>query len=127
MLQAIYQKSRSGEMSPDQATILGADLLRDLGYGKEGYIWADTVDDVNVVLCWKRELEGTNRLDHKDPKGVYDVRLFLSTGKAGGGYVNYLLHRKNEQNWVPKRAYVKLFKPFGWVVGSGYYLDDKDI
>jgi methyl-accepting chemotaxis protein len=127
MLQAIYLKSSSGEMSLDQAKKLGADLLRDLGYGKEGYFWADTVDGVNVVLGWKRELEGTNRLDHRDPDGVYYVRRFLSKGIAGGGYVNYLFHRKNEQNWVPKRAYVKLFKPFGWVVGSGYYLDDKDI
>ena len=114
-------------MNLDQAKKLGADLLRDLGYGKEGYFWADTVDGVNLVLGRKREFEGTNRLDHKDPKGVYYVRFFLSTGKAGGGYVNYLFHRKNEQNRVPKRAYVKLFEPFGRVLGTGYYLADRDI
>ncbi|NTV97623.1 MAG: hypothetical protein HGA70_00450 [Chlorobiaceae bacterium] len=127
MLQAIYQKSRSGEMSLEQAKKLGADLLRDLDYGNEGYFWADTVDGVNVVLGWKRELEGTRRLDHRDPNGMYYVRHFLSTGKSGGGYVNYLFHRIDQKPWVRKRAYVKLFEPFGWVIGNGYYLDDKGV
>lgn len=127
MLQVVYRKSLNGELTLDQAKRLGADLLRDLGYGKEGYFWADTSDGVNVVLGWKKVIEGTNRIDDRDPNGVYYVRKFLAEGKAGGGYVNYLFHRKNEQPWVRKRGYVKPFEPFGWVIGTGYYLDDKDL
>lgn len=127
MLQAIYMKSRNGDMTLDQAKTLGADMLRDLSYGKEGYFWADTVDGINVVLGWKKELEGKSRLDNRDPKGMYYVRHFLSTGKAGGGYVNYLFHRIDQEPWVRKRSYVKRFEPFGWVIGTGYYLDDKGI
>jgi signal transduction histidine kinase len=28
---------------------------------------------------------------------------------------------------VPKLSYVKLFEPWGWVVGTGIYLDDVDL
>lgn len=37
MLQTIYAKSQKGEMTFEQAKLLGADLLRGLRYGKDGY------------------------------------------------------------------------------------------
>jgi methyl-accepting chemotaxis protein len=43
MLQAIYAKHTRGEMTLDQAKKLGADLLRQLRYGTDGYFWADTI------------------------------------------------------------------------------------
>jgi methyl-accepting chemotaxis protein len=48
-------------------------------------------------------------------------RAFLKTGEAGGGYVEYLFSKKGQTKPQPKRSYVLLFKPFGWVIGSGYY------
>ena len=50
MLQAIYDKSQKGEISFEEAKKLGADLLRELRFGEEGYFWADTSKGVNVVL-----------------------------------------------------------------------------
>lgn len=50
MLQTIYDKSQKGEISLEEAKKLGADLLRELRFGEEGYFWADTSEGVNVVL-----------------------------------------------------------------------------
>jgi len=111
MLQAIVTKHQQGEMTLEKAKKLGTDLLRDLKYGTEGYFWADTLGGVNVVLYGREDVEGRNRLEDKD-----------ATGKAGGGYVEYLFSKKGETAIRPKRSYVLLFEPFGWVVGSGYYL-----
>jgi len=66
-------------------------------------------------------VEGRNRLEDKDPKGNFYVTEFLAKGKAGGGYVDYLLAKKGQTTMQPKRSYVRLFEPFGWVVGYGYY------
>jgi methyl-accepting chemotaxis protein len=121
MLQAIYAKHQQRELTLKKAKKLGADLLRELRYGTDGYFWADTTEGVNVVLYGRKDVEGRNRLEDKDPKGTYYVKDFLAKGKSGGGYVEYWFSKKGETIAQPKRSYVLLFKPFGWIVGSGYY------
>jgi len=121
LLQAIFAKHQKGEMTLSQAKKLGADLLRELRYGKEGYFWADTKEGINVVLYGRKDVEGRNRLKDKDMKGTFYVKEFIAKGAVGGGYVEYWFPRKGESQALPKRSYVLPFKPFGWVVGSGYY------
>ncbi len=121
MLQAIFTKHQQGAMTLEKAKELGADLLRELRYGTDGYFWADTTEGVNVVLYGRKDVEGRNRLEDKDQKGTFYIKEFLAKGKAGGGYVDYLFSKKGQTKTQPKRSYVLLFEPFGWVVGSGYY------
>ncbi|MBZ0170510.1 Methyl-accepting chemotaxis protein 4 [Candidatus Methylomirabilis lanthanidiphila] len=121
MLRVIFIKHQQGAMTLDQAKELGADLLRELQYGTDGYFWADTTEGVNVVLYGRKDVEGRNRMKDKDQKGTFYVKEFLAKGKAGGGYVEYWFPKKGQTTEQPKRSYVLLFEPFGWVVGSGYY------
>ncbi len=62
MLQAIFTIHQKGELTLEQAKKLGADLLRELKYGTEGYFWADTTEGVNVVLYGRKDVEGRNRI-----------------------------------------------------------------
>jgi methyl-accepting chemotaxis protein len=121
MLQAISAKQKHGEMTLEKAKELGADLLRELRYGADGYFWADTTEGVNVVLYGRKDVEGKSRLEDKDANGTYYVKALLAHGKAGGGYVDYLFPKQGQTTAQPKRSYALLFEPFGWVVGSGYY------
>lgn len=121
MLQAIFIKHQQGAMTIEKAKELGADLLRELRYGTDGYFWADTMEGVNVVLYNRKDVEGRNRLEDKDQKGTFYIKEFLAKAKAGGGYVEYWFPKMGQTTAQPKRSYVLLFKPFGWVVGSGYY------
>ena len=121
MLQAIYARHQQGEMTLEKAKKLGADLLRELRYGTDGYFWADTTEGVNVVLYGRKDVEGRNRLEDKDNKGTFYIKEMLAKAKNGGGYVEYWFSKKGQTAAQPKRSYVLPFKPFGWVVGSGYY------
>ncbi|OPY80702.1 MAG: Methyl-accepting chemotaxis protein 4 [Syntrophorhabdus sp. PtaU1.Bin058] len=121
MLQAIFTKHQKGAMTLEKAKELGADLLRELRYGADGYFWADTMEGVNVVLYNRKDVEGRNRLEDKDQKGTFYIKEFLAKAKAGGGYVEYWFPKMGQTTAQQKRSYVLLFKPFGWVVGSGYY------
>ena len=121
MLQAIFAKQQQGEMTLAAAKKLGADLLRELRYGKEGYFWADTEQGVNVVLYGRKDVEGRTRLEAKDQNGIYYIKEFLAKAETGGGYVEYFFPKKGESRARPKRSYVQAFKPFGWVIGTGYY------
>ena len=121
MLQTVYAKYTRGEMTLAQAKKLGADILRELRYGTDGYFWADTTEGVNVVLYGRKDVEGRNRLEDKDPRVFFYVKAFLAKAKVGGGYVEYLFPKKGQSTPRAKRSYVLPFEPFGWVVGSGYY------
>jgi methyl-accepting chemotaxis protein len=121
MLQTLAVKQQQGEMTVEQAKELGADLLRNLQYGTDGYFWADTTEGVNVVLYGRKDVEGRNRLEDKDVKGTYYIKEILAKAKAGGGYVEYWFTKKGQTVPQAKRSYVFLFKPFGWVIGTGYY------
>jgi len=121
MLQAIHVQHQRGKTTIEEAKELGATLLRELRYGADGYFWADTTEGVNVVLYGRKDVEGRNRLEDKDLKGTYYVKAFLNKANIGGGYVEYWFSKQGETTPLPKRSYVLLFKPFGWVIGTGYY------
>jgi len=125
MLQGVYDKYKAGEFTLEQAKKLGADLLRQLRYGDGGreYFWADTTDGVNVVHAIDKSLEGKSRID-ANINGVYYIRELISNGRnTGGGFTVYWFPKPGEKTPAKKRAYTTLFKPFGWIIGTGYYLE----
>ncbi|MDF2545454.1 MAG: hypothetical protein K0R93_352 [Anaerosolibacter sp.] len=129
LLQELHKKAQEGEMTLDEAKALGADLIRELRYGEDnsGYFWVDTVDGVNVVLLGKAEVEGKSRIDSQDANGLFLVKEIIANGrKEGGGYTDYWFPKAGETEPLPKRGYSLEFKPFGWVVGTGAYIDDID-
>lgn len=125
VMDGIYQKAVDGKVTLDQAKKESADILRNLRYGKEGYFWADTVDGVNVVL-YGSEVEGTNRIDYQDERGVYVVRETIELALAGGGYYDYFFARKDGVEGQEKRGFSVYYKPYGWVIGTGIYTSDVD-
>jgi methyl-accepting chemotaxis protein len=46
--------------------------------------------------------------------------------KEDGGFTDYWFPKKGEKEASPKRGYSKAFKEFGWVIGTGNYVDDID-
>ncbi|MCG8480650.1 MAG: methyl-accepting chemotaxis protein [Spirochaetales bacterium] len=119
-----HSRHRSGSISLDEARRDAADALRELRYGEEGYFWADTVEGVNVVLLG-RDTEGTDRLNASDVKGFDFIREIIDMGmQPGGGYTDYWFPRSAGGEAELKRGYSLLYEPFGWVVGTGNYIDD---
>lgn len=126
MLDSIYSKYERGEITLEEAKKQGADIVRDVRYGEEGYFWIDTYEGQNIVLLGKA-VEGTNRMKLQDTSGKYIVQEIIDNGlKEGGGYTDYLFPKKGEEKSSPKRAYSRSFKQFEWVIGTGNYTDDID-
>ncbi|NPV39507.1 MAG: HAMP domain-containing protein [Brevinematales bacterium] len=126
LLSAVYKKVQAGELTEDQGKKLAADLLRDLRYGDNGkeYFWADDLQGNNVVLYGRKDVEGSNRNNLQDAKGTYIIQELRKLALQGGGYLDYYFPRQGETNPLPKRGYSKLFEPYGWVLGTGLYVDD---
>lgn len=124
MIDSINEKTKTGELTVDEAKKQSANLLRELKFGKEGYFWADTIEGLNIV-CLGTDVEGTNRLNSKDVKGNYIIKDIIENGKKeDGGYTDYWFPKNGETEASKKRGYSKLYKPFNWVIGTGNYIDD---
>ena len=120
MLGALNAKVRAGALTLDQAKKIGADELRAMRYGTDGYFFADTSKGVNVVLPGSAGVEGTNRLT-AEIAGIPYVQRIIAAGMTGGGYTDYSYPKMGEQVPSPKRAYSMYFEPFDWNIGTGYY------
>ena len=100
-----------------------------LRYGSKGtdYFWINDMGPTMVMHPMKPALDGKDLSNNKDPNGK---RLFVDMANVcrdkGEGFVDYMWPLPGHQEPVPKLSYVKLFKPWGWVVGTGIYLDDVD-
>jgi len=125
LLNQIYANHKIGLYSLDSAKILGANLIREMCYGEDGYFWADTKEGVNVVLLGN-DAEGKNRYEARDKKGNYYIKEIIKQGVNGGGYSVYWFPKKGSTEALPKRSYSMLFEPFDWVIGTGNYTDDID-
>jgi len=123
LISGIEKRAEKGEITTDEAKKEAADLVRQLRYQTDNYFWIDTVEGVNVVLLGK-PIEGKSRIDSQDKKGKYFIREILEKGRQGGGYTDYWFPRQGKEIQLPKRSYTVEFKPWGWVVGTGNYIDD---
>lgn len=127
MLAKIDALKQDGTLTQAQADDLARKLLRDTRYGKDGYFWADKTDGTNVVLLGNAT-EGTNRMAFKDVNGYPVIENVIKNGmKDGGGYTDYWFPRAGSDKALPKRGFSMLSKPWGWVVGTGAYIDDIDV
>jgi methyl-accepting chemotaxis protein len=71
------------------------------------------------------KLEGQNLSAIRDPDGfaVFNEMVAIAKSK-GAGMVNYRWPKPGASEPVAKTSYVKLFEPWGWIIGSGVYVDD---
>nr|WP_229380907.1 methyl-accepting chemotaxis protein [Shewanella psychropiezotolerans] len=122
-----YQRSKQGLITEDEAksgAIMALDTLR---YAGKEYFFTITTQGVMVQHAFAKKLVGTNVLGMKDPNGV---RLFeemvKGTERQDSAKVEYMWNRPNATAPSPKMSVVKRFRPWGWIVGTGMYVDDID-
>ncbi|MGL5256497.1 MAG: methyl-accepting chemotaxis protein [Proteocatella sp.] len=126
-LDGVANQVSKGLITPEQGKTIAADVVRNAKYGEGGYFWADTLEGINVVFLGKTESEGTSRLNMVDDNGNKIIQNFIEIVKKDGeGYSEYYFPKPGDDTPLPKRAFVKLYQPYGWVIGTGNYIDDID-
>ncbi|MFZ2266552.1 MAG: methyl-accepting chemotaxis protein [Azonexus sp.] len=124
----LYEKeARDGKMSVDDAKKAAINAVRAMRYDKVEYFWINDLKDEMVMHPIKPELDGKKLDQMKDKNGKFLFVEFNDTvKKQGAGFVEYLWPKPGATEGVPKISYVKGFEPWGWVIGSGIYIDDVD-
>ncbi len=114
-----------GRMTPEDARRDALRTLKALRYEEREYFWVNDLEPRMVMHPTKPELDGKDLTNDVDPNGKHLFVEFVRTvRRSGAGYVDYLWPKPGSSEPVRKISYVKLFEPWGWVVGSGLYVDD---
>src|SRR5712692_5522074 len=118
-----YQASRRAGLSDAEALMRGKGLLRTLRFGKDDYFLSFD-DEGTVVSHPNPKVESKNLMTTRDSDGVLYTRGLIEIAKTGGGFVAYRFPRPGSDEPSPKISYSVEFKPYGWTIAGGIYLDD---
>ena len=100
--------------------------LANLDYGPDGYFFLFDLAGVNLMHPRQPELVGRNLIDLRDSGGEPTIRMLLERARSGGGFVVYRWRKPSTQLEAPKLGYVTVLERWGWMIGTGLYLDDID-
>lgn len=128
ILAAHAQEERDGLLTRQKAQASAIENLRRLRYGPElkDYFWINDMHPRIVMHPYRPDLEGKDISGFTDPNGKHLFVEFVKVVKANNaGYVDYEWQWKDDPGRiVPKISYVKGFEPWGWIVGTGIYVED---
>lgn len=103
-------------------------IISDMRYGDEfkDYFWiTDTIPRM-VMHPYRPMLNGKDLTNYRDQRGKnFFVDIVNVVRSNGDGYVDYKWQWKDDSlTVVPKLSYVKAYEPWGWIVGTGIYIED---
>lgn len=128
ILEASYQKAERGELSEAEAKARALAALRAFRYDTNGYLWIHDLQQRVIMHPMKPEWEGQDKSDVKEPDGksLYGSMNDVIRTNAGEGSYAYVWPKPGQdpKTYFPKESYIKLFKPWNMVVGTGIYVDD---
>jgi methyl-accepting chemotaxis protein len=120
-----HNLASSGAMPEPDAKAAALSAIRGLRYNGKEYFWVNDLEPRMLMHPFKPELDGQNLRNNKDPAGkAMFVDMAEEVKKNGAGFVYYMWPKPDEAAPVQKVSYVKGFAPWGWVIGSGVYLDN---
>jgi PAS domain S-box-containing protein len=128
ILSTLENEVQLGRIDTLQAQRQAMDQIKNLHYGHEmkDYFWINDMSPRMVIHPYRPDLDGASLANYTDPDGK---RIFIEMVKLvtaqGSGYVAYSWQWQDEEaRIIPKLSYVKGFAPWGWIIGTGIYIDD---
>src|SRR5208282_5412923 len=122
-----YQLEAEGKISREEAQRRAIEAIRPMRYEGSNYFWINDEHPTMIMHPMKPELDGKDLTTFKDSNGKAMFVEFVSAAQASnGGYVYYLWPKPGKDKPVDKLSFVKRYAPWGWVVGTGIYIDDVD-
>ncbi len=102
--------------------------LSQLRYGPDlkDYFWINDMGPVMIMHPYRPDLVGRDIAGFEDPAGKHLFVEVVNMAKENkAGFVDYLWQwQEDSARIVPKISYVKIFQPWGWIIGTGIYVED---
>src|ERR1700690_597220 len=127
VLEAQQQLEIQGKISRAEAQRRALEIIQPMRYEGQNYFWINDEHPTMIMHPMKPELNGKDLTSVKDSSGkAMFVEFVRAAESPDGGYVYYLWPKPGKDKPVEKLSFVKRFAPWGWVLGTGIYIDDLD-
>ncbi|QNK73767.1 cache domain-containing protein [Variovorax sp. PAMC28562] len=118
----LYGAGRDDEAAKEQAKA----ILANMNFGDDGYFYVYDREGLTLVHPRQPDLVGQNLWDRRDTEGTYMIRELIARAHEGGGYQRYLWPKPSTGRIERKLGYSVELPRWGWMLGTGIYLDDVD-
>jgi methyl-accepting chemotaxis protein len=114
-----------GQGTDAEARNRAAERIAALRYGDNDYFWINDLQARMIMHPIRRDMNGQDQSGFQDPNGK---RIFVEFARVvrekGQGFVDYMWPKPGASAPQPKLSYVVGFQPWGWVIGTGVYVDE---
>jgi two-component system NarL family sensor kinase len=118
----LYDSGRDDQATREEAMR----ILSSLSYGDDGYFFLYDMQGNTLMHPRQPELVGQNLFGLRDENGQPTIQNLLQRARAGGGLERYMWVKPSTHKPVAKLGYVIAMPKWGWMMGTGIYLDDVD-
>lgn len=119
---SLYQSGRKDDATQEEAKR----ILSALSYGDDGYFFIYDLQGKSLMHPRQPELVGQNLWELRDAEGNLTIQRLMQRAKSGGGFERYNWIKPSTNKSAPKLGYVILMPEWGWMMGTGIYMDDVD-
>ena len=121
-----HAEAASGRMAEAEAQRQALAAMSALTYSADGYLWVHRLSDSVMLAHPNAALIGRSMASLRDGDEPLFARFNTVASANGTGFVFYHWPKPGWTEPVPKLSVVRLDGGWGWVIGSGLYLDDID-
>ncbi|NEW89817.1 HAMP domain-containing protein, partial [Rhodopseudomonas sp. WA056] len=120
-----YDAAQRGEISTAEAQKRAQDRIAKLRYGGNEYFFITDMQSRMLMHPIAKQLIGQDQSGAKDSNGkMLFAEMVDTVRRNGSGFVDYVWPKPGTDQPYPKLTYVAGFGPWGWIIGTGVYIDD---
>ncbi|ABM48586.1 histidine kinase [Burkholderia mallei] len=122
----LYEAGRANARDDALLRLQALAMLQRMEFGPDGYFFVYDLHGNALMHPREPERVGHNYWTLRDPRGSPTIQQLIAAASRGGGYVRYVWQRPSTGKLAPKLGYVVSLPRWGWMIGTGIYLDDVD-
>jgi methyl-accepting chemotaxis protein len=117
--------AKNGKLSLEDAKKGVIAEIKNVHLRKNEAFWIHDSSGIMIVEPLLPEFDGSDMSTYRDSDGKQAFLTMTTLGlDKGEGTTEYSFKKPGSEKPVKKYVYIKMFKPWGWVLGAGFYLDD---
>lgn len=121
---SVIEPLHAGGRGDAEARRQALDALARLSFGADGYFFVYDQHGRNLMHPRQAELVGQDLWNLTDAHGLPAIQALLASAGRGDGFQRYAWRKPSTGVETDKLAYVVMLEGWGWMLGTGIYLED---
>ncbi|MBF8667628.1 cache domain-containing protein [Pseudomonas putida] len=123
LIAPLYEGSTDDEATRQRAL----EILSQASFGLDGYFFVYDQQGKNLMHPRQSELVGKQLITLTDKNGLPVIQALLKSAREGDGYQLYDWQKPSSGQITGKLSYVVMLDRWGWMLGTGIYIDDVEV